>query len=123
MDWGATIVTLIFVVTVVVLATLIVARSVRRRRNIAAFRAADVNLVGALRQGSEAQEFYAPSFIVVPGKCFRLCRDADTGTAFPCDNPVEGTGEFHDHRGNPMTVESCGLHRSVLSGWEFRQLR
>jgi hypothetical protein len=116
-------VTLIFVVIVVVLAALIVGRSVRRRRNIAANRAACLKLDGALQRGPDAEEFYAPSFIVVPGKCFRLCRDADTGTAFPCDNPVEGTGQFRDHRGNPVTVESCGKHGSALSGWEFKQLR
>jgi hypothetical protein len=116
-------VTLIFVVIVVVLAALIVGRSVRRHRNIAAYRAAGPDLEGALQRGPDAEEFYAPSFIVVPGKCFRLCRDADTGTAFPCDRPVEGTGQFRDHRGNPVTVESCGMHRSALSAWEFRQLR
>lgn len=115
--------TWIFVVIVVVLVALIVGRSVRRRRNIVAYRAAGLTLDGALQRGPDAEEFYAPSFIVVPGKCFRLCRDADTGTASPCDSPVEGSGQFRDHRGNRVTVESCGMHRSVLSGWEFRQLR
>jgi hypothetical protein len=115
-------VTWIFVVIVVVLVALIVGSSVRRRRNPAPYRGSGLEVRSALQPGPAAEEFYAPSFIVVPGRCFRLCRDANTGTAFPCDLPVEGTGQFRDHRGNPVTVESCGMHRSVLSHWEFKQL-
>ncbi len=115
--------TLIFVVIVVALGALIVGRSVRRRRDIPTHRAAGLTLDGTLLRGPGAGEFYAPSFIVVPGRCFRLCREAGTGTAFPCDSPVEGTGQLRDHRGNLVTVESCAMHSSVLSSWEFRQLR
>jgi hypothetical protein len=111
-------VTLIVVVMVIVAAAITV-RSVWKRRHAAPIRGVD-----RVRQpGLDGQEFYAPSFIVVPGQCFRLCRDPDTGTAFPCDNQVEGSGNFDDHRGNPVKVESCGAHRSILTNWEFRQLR
>ena len=115
--------TLIFVVIAVVLVALIVGGSVQRRRNSIPYHGSGLGFDSALHPGHGVEDFYAPSFIVVPGKCFRLRRDADTGTAFPCDIPVEGTGQFRDHRGNLVTVESCGMHRSVLSDWEFKQLR
>lgn len=115
--------TLIFVMIVIVLVALIVGRSVRRRRNPTPDGGSGLEFDSGVPRGPDAEQFYAPSFIVVPGKCFRLRRDANTGTAFPCDIPVEGTGQFRDHRGNPVAVESCGMHRSVLTDWEFKQLR
>ncbi len=119
-------VTLIFVVIVVLAAAAaIIAPRLRKRRHAGQGlgHGKGLDLERIRRPGLDGQEFYAPSFIAVPGRCFRLCRDGDTGTAFSCDNPVEGSGKFNDHRGNPVTVESCGAHRSVLSNWEFRQLR
>jgi hypothetical protein len=111
----------LIVVVILIVAAAITVRLVWKRRHAAPIRGVDLDRVR--QPGLDGQEFYAPSFIVVPGQCFRLCRDADTGTAFPCENPVEGSGTFHDHRGNPVNVESCGAHRSILSNWEFRQLR
>ena len=64
-------------------------------------------------------DFYAPAFIVDPGHCFRLCRDPATGAAYPCDGPVEGRGQFADHRGNLVEVEACGLHLIDLENWRF----
>jgi hypothetical protein len=66
-----------------------------------------------------AADFYAPSFIVDPGHCFRLCRDPATDTAHPCDGRVEGRGVFVDHRGNRVEVEACGVHMIDLDSWQF----
>jgi hypothetical protein len=111
----------LIVVVIVVGAAAITIRSVWKHRHAAPIGGRGLDRVE--QPEVDGQGYYAPSFIVVPGQCFRLCRDGDTGTAFPCENPVEGSGNFHDHRGNPVMVESCGAHRSSLTNWEFRQLR
>ena len=78
---------------------------------------APVPAPGRLREG--AGGVYAPAFIVESGHCFRLCRDTVTGVASPCDRPVEGKGEFVDHRGNVVEVEACGTHMIDLGKWRF----
>jgi hypothetical protein len=94
-----------------------------RRRTAAAHRGA--NVAGSksasgqsLRTTADAGDYYAPTFIRFPGRCFRLCRDADTGVAYPCDKPVAGSGLFKDHRGNSLTVEACCAHKGSLGNWQ-----
>jgi hypothetical protein len=61
--------------------------------------------------------YYAPAYSNFPGRCFRLCREPETGTAYPCDQPVVGVGEFEDPRGNVVTVEACRDHQGTLTRW------
>jgi hypothetical protein len=79
--------------------------------------------VPAATRGSEGGDFYAPAFIMDPGHCFRLCRDPATGTAHACPGPVEGSGEFADHRGNLVEVEACSVHMIDLGNWRFKTVR
>ena len=69
---------------------------------------------------ADEEEFYAPAFIVEPGRCFRLCREPASGAAHACDQHVVGRGQFLDHRGNTVEVEACGAHMVDLVNWRFR---
>jgi len=80
----------------------------------------DPSLVTLRSRPPGSRDVYAPAFIVEPGQCFRLCRDPVTGGAHPCDQHVEGRGEFVDHRGNVVEVEACRAHRVDLVNWQFR---
>ena len=83
----------------------------------------DSTLVPPLRIPPAANGgIYAPSFLVEPGQCFRLCRDPATDDAYPCDRDVEGIGQFVDHRGNVIEVEACAAHRVDLVNWQFRPI-
>ena len=91
-------------------------RSGRRR---AADRTVDhaVDRTGVIPKATAGDGYYAPAYAVFPGRCFRFCREPGTGTAFPCDQPVAGVGEFEDPRGNVVTVEACRSHQGTLQRW------
>ncbi len=109
---------------VVVTALVVVGRRLRDRHGASSVRsegerAGASPIPTAVGRAAAAGDFYAPSFIVDPGHCFRLCRDPVTGTASPCDRRVEGRGVFADHRGNLVDVAACGLHMVDLDDWRF----
>lgn len=111
----------VVVVAALAVAAVVVGRRARRRLPVgtppvAPHPPAPVPAFG-LRGGTGA--VYAPAFIVDPGHCFRLCRDDLTDAASPCDRPVEGRGEFVDHRGNVVEVEACATHMADLGRWRF----
>ena len=111
-------------IVVLALAVLMTRRASARRRAAMPDRQVEVtesSPVATLRsRAADSRDLYAPAFIVEPGQCFRLCRDPATDAAYPCDRPVEGRGEFLDHRGNAVEVEACGAHMVDLVNWQFR---
>jgi hypothetical protein len=109
-------VTLTAATIVVAVVMVAVARRIRSRRPPSA--AHRIEPAGA--RASDGRGFYAPAFILDPGHCFRLCRDPATGTAHACPGPVEGSGEFADHRGNLVEVEACSVHMIDLGNWRFK---
>jgi hypothetical protein len=72
---------------------------------------------GHRRRVHDDRDHYDSAVVQFPGRCFRLRRDPDTGRATPCEEPVVGSGEFTDHRGNVLEVEACDAHRGALTGW------
>ncbi len=113
------------IVLVALALTLVARRFGSRRRPPAAARRIEPpeSQVPTATRGSDGGDFYAPAFIMDPGHCFRLCRDPATGTAHACPGPVEGIGEFADHRGNLVEVEACSVHMIDLGNWRFKTVR
>jgi hypothetical protein len=66
---------------------------------------------------TDTRDHYGSAVVQFPGRCFRLRRDPATGLATPCDQPVVGSGQFTDHRGNVLEVEACDAHRRALTQW------
>jgi hypothetical protein len=61
---------------------------------------------------------YADSFILIPGRCFRMVTDPEPrrqGQPTHCDEPVVWRGRFRTRGDDTYRVDACEVHGDELT--------